>query len=604
MLSAAAIDVRIENLHRAEQRARSVELTIADLQAALRQDREETWQGFAKHSFDFDIAHQSAERIQTIAARLQRLAGRSGETVNLLTTLRERAQDQAKTLEGIRRHGPPDPAFVTDLGFDPFFAAVIDQTGEAQANAAKAASGSAASARQGTLAAILLATIGWCVVFWRFGRAQRMAHEARADPLTGVANRAELYRRVASAAKGAHGASMIFLDLDDFKAINDSLGHASGDALLQEVATRLSTSANAGETVARLGGDEFALLLPGVVDPEIASARARAIVARLDEPVILAGRRVALRSTLGITTRTVETGMTAQDLLRDADLAMYLGKRAGKARIVVFEPSMHAAARDELAFEADLTLAVANAELKLQYQPIVSLSSGVVVGAEALVRWHHPERGLVPPLTFIPLAERSGAILEVGAFVLRAACVEAAGWQTPQREVGINVNVSPRQLQDPDFVNAVRTTLEQTGLPARLLTLEITETLLVERGDELSAVVDAIAALGVRLAIDDFGSGYSSLGMLQRFPVDELKIDKAFIDTLDGLGGDVLARTIVDLSHSMGLVPVAEGIEDVAQLAALQTLGCTLGQGYHFARPLEARTFAELLDAVPFARAA
>jgi diguanylate cyclase (GGDEF)-like protein len=430
-----------------------------------------------------------------------------------------------------------------------------------------------------------------------------LAHQARHDSLTGLANRRMCRDRVevalALAEAGGHHAAVLFLDLDDFKTVNDSLGHAAGDRLLVEVAERLLNATRGCDTVARLGGDEFAVLLKKVQSDGDATIVADRIRAALRRPFTLDGQEVFVGASVGIARS--EAGDTAEDLLRNADLAMYEAKSGDKGSYRLFEASMHAVARERLETEADLRAGLERGEFHLVYQPVVDLSTGEVVSVEALVRWLHPRRGLVPPAEFIPAAEATGLVVPLGRWVLEEACRQAVGWDAgttddAEPRIGINVNLSGRQLQDPSLPADVAHVLAVTGLDPRRLVLEITESVLMHRTEESLATLHTLKALGVRLGIDDFGTGYSSLSYLQRFPVDMLKIDRAFIKDIDNAENNAaIARTVIALGDLLSLRTVAEGIETAAQQERLLALGCTLGQGFHFSRPISAAEVAALV---------
>jgi diguanylate cyclase (GGDEF)-like protein/PAS domain S-box-containing protein len=426
----------------------------------------------------------------------------------------------------------------------------------------------------------------------------QLVHQAFHDPLTGLANRTLFRDRVEEAlvreGQEPDGVVALFLDLDDFKTVNDSLGHREGDRLLVVVAERLLNATRGCDTVARLGGDEFAVLLQNARTDDDAVVVAERIVQALSTPIALAGQEVSVGASVGIA--RARPGDGAEELLRNADVAMYKAKQRGKNTHEIFAPAMHAAVVNRLELEADLRRLVADGcgELVVHYQPIVRLADGRVTGVEALVRWQHPRRGLVAPCAFIPAAEATGLIVPLGRWVLREACAQAARWQArraassvPGEPLSVTVNLSARQLQHPGLVDDVREALTEAGLPPSSLVLEITESMIVEDTAAARATLGALKALGVRLAIDDFGTGYSSLGYLQQFPIDVLKIDRAFVEGI-ARGGPraALARTIVALGDSLALPCVAEGIEDDVQRKHLQALGCVYGQGYLFARPL------------------
>ena len=428
---------------------------------------------------------------------------------------------------------------------------------------------------------------------------EQYMHQAFHDPLTDMANRSlflyQVGHALARAQRQSQAVTVMFIDLDNFKTVNDSLGHAAGDRLLVEAARRLATCVRGSDLIARLGGDEFAVLLEETRDVTEALQVAERVGTAFARPFVLAGKEVFVTSSIGIA-RT-EHGETSDELVRNADLAMYVAKQRGKGQSVLFEPRMHAAALQLLDMQADLSRAIDLDEFFLVYQPIVELATGHVIGAEALVRWRSPERGVVPPGVFIPLAEDTGLIVAIGRWVLRRACREARRWTEERRvPVRISVNLSGRQLQSQEIVEDVRQALEESGLDASQLVLELTESMAMQNTDLTMARLTALKALGVAIAIDDFGTGYSSLSYLQRFPVDILKIDKAFVDVVEqGTDGSVLATAIVGLSETLRMTAVAEGIETESQRQKLLSLGCEFGQGYLFAPALSTEEFGPLL---------
>jgi diguanylate cyclase (GGDEF)-like protein len=388
---------------------------------------------------------------------------------------------------------------------------------------------------------------------------------------------------------------VLFLDLDRFKTVNDSLGHGAGDELLIAVAWRLDGCLRSADSPARLGGDEFAVLLEDLAGVDEAVLVAERISQALGRPLELAGREVFLSASMGI---AVGSGRP-DDLLRQADVAMYRAKAEGKGRAVVFEASMDSEVVERLELEGDLQHALERDELVVFYQPVVALDGATLAGFEALVRWRHPTRGLVPPGHFIPLAEETGLVVDLGRHVLRTACLQAAAWNAafPRGALRLmSVNLSGRQLEDPNIIGDVAAALRDSGLPPEALVLEITETVLMHDTETTISRLAGLKALGVRLAVDDFGTGYSSLRYLRRFPIDVLKMAKPFVDGLQADDeGRALARAIIDLAASLSLRCVAEGIEEGVQADLLRELGCGLGQGFHFARPMPASDLEALI---------
>jgi diguanylate cyclase (GGDEF)-like protein len=422
------------------------------------------------------------------------------------------------------------------------------------------------------------------------------------DPLTGLANRALFLNRLDHAlhraSRSGAPATALFLDVDRFKLINDSLGHAAGDELLVAVAERLRSCLRSAETAARLGGDEFAVLLEDEAGAQAGVRAAQRIIDALRKPIELHGNHVFVSTSIGIA--SAQSGRP-EDLLRDADVAMYRAKAQKRGSYEVFEPGMHAEVVARLELEADMQQALERGDFELHYQPIVDLRSERIVGAEALVRFRDPKRGLVAPNTFIPLAEETGLILPIGRFVLREACRQAAAWQA-ERPSGpllkIAVNLSGRQLQQASLTAEVAEAIEWSGLAPGTLVLEITETVAMQDTEMTIARLEELRRLDVLVAIDDFGTGYSSLCYLQELPIDILKIAKPFVDGLGRIPEDgALARAIVELGHGLGLNTIAEGIEGAHQATRMREWGCALGQGFHFARPLEAEAMGRLLRA-------
>jgi diguanylate cyclase (GGDEF)-like protein/PAS domain S-box-containing protein len=433
---------------------------------------------------------------------------------------------------------------------------------------------------------------------------KELAHQAFHDSLTGLANQALFRDRVTHAltraARRQTRLAVLFIDLDDFKTVNDSLGHTAGDVLLVAVAERLRDCLRATDTAARLGGDEFALLVEDLSCDKDATDLADRVLTALAEPFAIAGREIVVGASVGIAFD--DTGITTGQLLRNADIAMYTAKRGGKRRHEMFETDMHRAAVDRLEIQADLRRALDHRELTLQYQPIFTLGSGRITGVEALVRWQHPVRGLLAPDAFIPIAEETGLICELGRQVLVEACTQARRWQRLRPDeplLSVSVNLSPRQLQNDDLVGHIVEALTVSGLDPSSLVLEITEGAMMHHTDALITRLNALKALGVKLALDDFGTGYSSFGYLQRLPIDVLKIDRAFIGTIEvDDSKSVVAQAIVSLAQTMDLVAVAEGVETSTQAEMLGRMGCDQAQGFYLARPMDPEAVEEALRTV------
>ncbi|WIM93211.1 EAL domain-containing protein [Actinoplanes oblitus] len=417
--------------------------------------------------------------------------------------------------------------------------------------------------------------------------------EARHDSLTSLPTRVLFLEMLAEKLHAGQPTSVLFIDLDRFKAVNDSLGHRAGDDLLGLVAGRVRGCLRPSDTAARIGGDEFAVLL-GDCRAEQAVPVAQRLIDAIKQPFVVSGQEVFIGASIGI---AAGPGPAPGDLLGNADVAMYRAKQEGPGKVVLFEPRMHADALARLTLNGDLQRALTLGEFRLQYQPLISLDSGRPVGVEALVRWQNPERGYVSPADFVPMAEETGLISDLGRWVLHTAGRQAAAWRRTRPELGLNVNVSGRQLTDPQFAADVERMLTECRLPPAAVTLELTESVLMSDPKTAIACLRDLQDLGVDVSIDDFGTGYSSLSYLQRLPVDELKIDRAFISRETPTKADLaVIRTIVELARTLDLRTVIEGIETADQRDAMRRLGCDLGQGYHLCRPVHPEDLLRSID--------
>jgi diguanylate cyclase len=449
----------------------------------------------------------------------------------------------------------------------------------------------------GVLFALMLARVMGLVRTVEQGR-ELLHQEARHDPLTGLANRTQFTEQTTSVlSSAATSVAILMIDLDDFKAVNDSMGHEAGDFVLKEVSDRVSKCVRESDVVARLGGDEFAVLITKMIDRQDAANTASRIIRALDEPISILDRQVRVGASVGVAVQSLEHS-DVQSLLRGADVAMYLAKREGKGRYEFFEQRQHSEIVDRLNLKEDLELAIAGNQFIVHYQPIVDTDSAIIRSVEALVRWNHPERGMIPPISFIPLAEETGQINHIGKWVLEETCKQVRQWQLtiPHcSELRASVNLSARQLHDPELLHIVTDALRSSGLAPEYLTLEVTESLLVADSNS-TLTLQQLTALKVKIAIDDFGTGYSSLSYLHTFPVDTIKIDQSFVQKLDASATSLaLVRTVIDLARAVGGTTVAEGVENQRQLDILSELNCDLVQGYLFSRPVPAAEFGQLL---------
>ncbi len=432
---------------------------------------------------------------------------------------------------------------------------------------------------------------------------EQLRRNAFHDSLTGLPNRLLFMERLSQTVERAHEDksyrfALLFLDLDRFKVINDSLGHMIGDQLLIAIARRLETCLNQHDTVARLGGDEFTILLENIQQDSDATKIAERVQQALSTPFNLSGHEVFTSASIGITLSSTEFDRP-EDLLRGADIAMYRAKAQGKACHEVFDTDMHTHVVALMQLENDLRRAVERQDFELYYQPIVALATGRIMGFEALVRWQHPEQGVISPAKFVPIAEETGLIIPLGQWVLREACRQLKRWQdefASEPPLTISVNLSSRQFSQPSLINQIRQILTDTGVDAHCLKLEITESAIMENTESAMDMLLQLKAMGIQLSVDDFGTGYSSLGYLYRFPMDVLKIDRSFVSRVDVDGEKLeLVRTIITLAWNLGMDVVAEGVETTKQLAQLKALKCEYAQGYLFSKPLTRTDAAKLI---------
>ncbi len=431
---------------------------------------------------------------------------------------------------------------------------------------------------------------------------RHLVHLAHHDSLTGLPNRTylqdRLRREVARGRRGDRLFALLLLDLDRFKGINDALGHHAGDELLKAVAERLGEATGEDDTLARLGGDEFALLQADIASPREAAQRAERVIALLGDPFVIAGEEIVIGASIGLVIHPTD-GDDVDNLLKKADIAMYRAKAEGRNAYRAFSPEMMAAAQGGIALEAELRRALLNQEFELFYQPQIDLRSSRIIGAEALIRWRHPTKGLVRPLDFLPFAEEMGLIIPINEWVMREACREARTWQEMDLpRLRIAVNLSPVQFRNHDMSALVTDILERSKLDPSLLELELTESILMSDSEAVTRELRELRRLGVSVSIDDFGTGYSSLAYVKKFPVDRIKIDQSFVRNIATDPNDAaIVRAIINLGHSLGIDVIAEGVDSVEQVDMLRTEGCEEAQGYLFSKPIPAEDFVALVRA-------
>jgi diguanylate cyclase len=433
---------------------------------------------------------------------------------------------------------------------------------------------------------------------------RQLRHLATHDALTGLPNRVlfedRLAQAIAHADRDRQQCAVMVLDLDRFKLVNDSLGHRAGDELLNEVARRLSGIMRSVDTVARMGGDEFVLIVNSTSDQQDAVELAERAIAALAEPIRISAVDLHIASSIGIAFYPAD-GATAESLIAHADAAMYCAKQRGRNNVQCFEPSMDRVTRERVKLESELHEAIARQQFELYYQPKVDTATEYVHSAEALIRWRHPERGLIMPNDFIPMAEECGLIVAIGDWVMREACRQCKQWQREGLQpLRVAVNVTASQFRHGNLLGVIRSAVEDAGLDPRYLELEITESAVMTNPEESTAILEQLSRMGVLVSVDDFGTGYSSMSYLRRFPIDKLKIDRGFVKDLMTRADDVsIVRAIISLAHSLRLKVVAEGVETSEQLDSLKSMGCDQYQGFHFSAPLPAAAFGELMRCRP-----
>lgn len=432
---------------------------------------------------------------------------------------------------------------------------------------------------------------------------EQLAYDAVHDNLTGLPNRKNLMLRLERMLNrrrhsGKYNFAILFIDLDRFKVINDTLGHKAGDELLRSITDRLTATVRPRDMVARLGGDEFIVIIDHVDGIKPVTMIADRIQTELQTPVRIAGQDIYSSASIGIVfNSSVHT--TADEIIRDADIAMYRAKVKGKGRYEIFDIQMHAGTVSALQLEIDLRRAIKNKEFLLYYQPIVSMENQHVAGFEALIRWNHPTRGMVSPAEFIPIAEETGLILPIGEWVLREACRQTSEWKLAYPaadDLIISVNLSSRQLEMPDLIPQIRNILDETGLPPGCVKLEITESVVMNNAEEACKAIAALRDMGIRVSIDDFGTGYSSLSYLHKFRIDTLKIDRSFVNRIGDGESSEIVQTIVNLASNLGMEVIAEGVETTEQLDFLRTINCNYGQGYFYSRPVDNLMATEMVE--------
>jgi diguanylate cyclase len=607
VLVAGAAGYGITRIHRDASRRAELRVLLGELETAARHENALRWQAIAEQQYTPQLAaewEQADQATHELAEQLEALDSTSPQAHAIQEAFERYDTAVEEQFQLLERHQITEVDKIDRERVQPGFAALLHAQAAANGHYRALAGQASRRADLGTQLILLAAAISIGVLVWRFQQARsqaagRFAHQALHDPLTGLPNRILLRDRTGQAIRQSDRelvpAALLLLDLDRFKEVNDTLGHHYGDQLLVQVGQRLQAALRKVDTVARLGGDEFAVLLPRIEAAEGAVTVAEKLQAALEEPFLLEGLSLDVEASIGVALYP-EHGSDPEELLQRADIAMYVAKDT-HAGFVLFDPSLDQHSPRRLALLGELRRAIDHQQLVLHYQPKVDAHTGQMLGVEALVRWQHPERGLIPPNDFIPLAERTGLIGPLTHYVLDAALHQCREWRQAGHELAIAVNVSARSLLDLAFPNQVAGLLARWELPARLLVVEITESTIMTDPTHALEILGQLNAMGVKIAIDDFGTGYSSMAHLKTLPVHELKVDRSFVSHMTSSTSDaVIVHTTVDLGRNLGLRVVAEGVEDPQTLQELDALGCDAIQGYYISRPLPADDLIHWLE--------
>jgi diguanylate cyclase len=610
VLVAGAAGYGITRIHGDAIRRGELRVLLGELETAARHENALRWQAIAEQQYTPQLAaewEQADQATHELAERLEALDSTSPQAHAIQEAFERYDTAVEEQFELLERHQITEVDKIDRERVQPAFAALLQAQAAANGHYRALAGQASRRADLGTQLILLAAAISIGVLVWRFQRARsqaagRFAHQALHDPLTGLPNRILLRDRTGQAIRQSDRelvpAALLLLDLDRFKEVNDTLGHHYGDQLLVQVGQRLQGALRAVDTVARLGGDEFAVLLPRIEAAEGAVTVAEKLQAALEEPFVLEGLSVDVEASIGVALYP-EHGRDPEELLQHADIAMYVAKET-HAGFVLFDPTLDQHSPRRLALLGELRRAIDQDQLLLHYQPKIDAHTGQVLGVEALVRWQHPEHGLIPPGDFIPMAERTGLIGPLTHYVLDAALQQCRDWRRAGHELSVAVNVSARRLLDLDFPDEVAATLATWEVPARLLVVEITESTIMADPTHAIQILGRLNEMGVQLSIDDFGTGYSSMAYLKTLPVHELKVDRSFVAQMTSDSRDaVIVHSTIDLGRNLGLRVVAEGVEDSLILQHLDLLGCHAVQGFHISRPVPADELLSWIEQQP-----